>query len=162
MLLKKNDYQHVFQISLLIQRSSHIEYSKPLKHYFWEVLSQLFSAVSAYKDPVENQHMKKILDKLVTGFFVVTLGILWYCSTKYYVKPNHYSIVIYDVFGKPVNTNEIRTEFQTKQVAQSYISEYQNRFPHYDFGLGCELPQIKVNLFQKIFRKIKDSAFACE
>ena len=109
------------------------------------------SVISAYKDPVENHHMKKILDKIVTGFFVVILGALWYCSSKYQVKPNHYSIVIYDVFGKQVEIDEIRTNFKTQKVAQSYISEYQKRFPHYGFSMAIEMPQIKRNL---ILRKL--------
>ena len=109
---------------------------------------------SAYKDPVENQRVKKFFDKFVTGFFVVTLGVLRYCS-RYYVKPNHYSVIIYDVFGKQVKVDSIRTEFNTKQVAQNYISEYQKRFPHYDFGLGCEFPEIKLSLIQKIWSRLK-------
>ena len=86
------------------------------------------TGISAYKDPVENQHMRKILDKFVTGFFVVVLGIAWYCSTKFYIKPDKHSIVVYDVFGKEVELDDVRTDFKTHSVAQSYISEYKKRF----------------------------------
>ena len=105
--------------------------------------------ISAYKDPVENHHMNKIFDKIVTGFFVVILGAFWYCSTKYHVKPNMYTIVVYDIFGKQIQMEEVRTDFKTQQVAQSFISEYQKRFPHYDFSLAIEIPQIKRKLFSK-------------
>lgn len=71
-----NAYQNAFQIFLVIQKLNHIDHSKLLLHYFLKVFSQLFSVVSAYKDPVENQHMKKIPDKCVTGFFVLTFVIL--------------------------------------------------------------------------------------
>lgn len=97
---------------------------------------------SAYKVPVENHHMKKILDKIITGFFIVTLGLLWYCSTKYYVKPNNYSIVIYDIFGKQVEMDNLRTNFKTHKVTQSYILEYQKRFPHYNFSMAVEMLEI--------------------
>ena len=95
--------------------------------------------------------MKKIADKVITGFFVVLLGSLWYLSTKYYVKPNQYNIIIYDPLGKEFKIEEIRTEFKTKKVAISYVREYKNRFPNYDFSLAEEIPQIKG---RKIFSKI--------
>ena len=109
---------------------------------------------SAYKDPVENQHMQKILDKFVTCFFVVTLGILWYCSSKYQIMPNHYTIIIYDVYGKQIKINGIRTNFKTREVAQSYISEYQKRFPFLDFSMALEPIDIKSANF-RIFKKIQ-------
>ena len=95
--------------------------------------------------------MKKIADKFITGFFVVLLGSLWYLSTKYYVKPNQYNIIIYDPLGKEFKIEEIRTEFKTKKVAIRYVREYKNRFPNYDFSLAEEIPQIKG---RKIFSKI--------
>ena len=109
---------------------------------------------SAYKDPVENQNMQKILDLLVTGFFVVTLGILWYCSSKYHVVPNHYTIIIYDIFGKQSKIDNIRTNFKTREVAQSYISEYQKRFPFHDFSMALESIDVK-NTNLRIFKKIQ-------
>ena len=57
----------------------------------------------------------------MTGFFVITLGIAWYCSTKFYIKPNKHSIVVYDVFGKEIKLDGVRVDFKTQNVAQSYI-----------------------------------------
>jgi len=94
--------------------------------------------------------VKKIFDKCITGFFVALLGILWYCSTKYYVKPNQHTIMIYDVFGKEIKIDGIRTNFKIKDVAQSYISEYKNRFRHYSFSLEEEI-QTKAKL--RIFKR---------
>jgi hypothetical protein len=99
--------------------------------------------------------MKKIMDKFVTGFFVVTLGILWYCSSKYQVKPNQYTILIYDVFGNQIKIDEIRTSFSTYRVTKSYISEYQNRFPHYDFSMATEMPEIRRKTLLRIFKKVQ-------
>ena len=61
--------------------------------------------------------MKKILDKIVTGFFIIILGMLWYCSVEYYAKPNQYKIIISNIFGEQIETDEIRTNFRTYQVA---------------------------------------------
>ena len=99
--------------------------------------------------------MKKILNKFVTGFFVVTLGILWYCSSKYQVNPNQYMILIYDVVGNQIKIDEIRTSFSTYRVTNSYISEYQNRFPHYDFSMTAEMPKIKRKTLLEIFKKVQ-------
>ena len=87
--------------------------------------------------------MKKIIDKFVTGFFVGTLRILGYCISKQHVKPNQYTIIIYDVFGNQLKIDDIRTNFNTYQVANNYITEYQNRFPHYDFSIATEMSGIK-------------------
>ena len=99
--------------------------------------------------------MEKILDKLVTGFFVVSLGIPWYCSTRYHkVKQEQYRIAIHDVYGKQVSIDGVRTSFGTHRVATSYISEYQYRFPHYDFSMAAEIPEIKRrNPLLRIFKK---------
>ena len=105
--------------------------------------------ISAYKDPVENQHMRKILDICVTGFFIVTLGILWYC-TKCFVKPTQYKIIIYDILGNQVNIDGVRTSFKTFKVANNFISEYQNRFSQYEFSMSSEMPIIKRNWLLKI------------
>ena len=105
--------------------------------------------ISAYKDPVEYQHVIKIVDKIITGFFVITLGILWY-STKCFVKPNQYKIVIYDILGNQVNIDGIRTSFNTPKVANSFISEYQNRFSQYTFSMASEMPVIKKTFLSKI------------
>jgi len=94
--------------------------------------------------------MKKIFDKCITGFFVAVLGILWYCSTRYDVKSDQYTIIIYDIFGKEVEIDGVRTNFKIREVAQSHISEYKNRFQHYSFSIQEEI-QIKTRL--KILKK---------
>jgi hypothetical protein len=88
--------------------------------------------------------MKKITDKIDTGFFVFILGILWYFSTRYYAKPNQYNIIVYDLLGNEFRLDGIRTNFKTKQVATSFVSEYKNRFPHHDFSVGENIPEIKI------------------
>ena len=102
---------------------------------------QTFRVISAYKDPVENQCMIKIWDRFVTGFFVIILGTLWYC-TKCIVNPVQYKIVIYDILGNQVNIDGVRTCFNKPKVANYFISEYQNRFSQYSFSMASEMPII--------------------
>lgn len=99
--------------------------------------------------------MRKIIDKIITGFFVFAFGVLWYFSTKYHVKPDGYSIVIYDVFGKQVRINDLRTEFKTKKVTESHISEYRKRFPHYSFSIKSGLVEIKRKSMFRILTAYK-------
>jgi len=98
--------------------------------------------------------MRKILDKIVTGFFVVILGTLWYC-TKCFVKPNQYKIIIYDVLGNQVNVDGLRTSFNTSRVASSFISEYQNRFSQYKFSISSEMPIVKRNWLIENMKRIQ-------
>lgn len=110
--------------------------------------------VSPYKDPVEIQHMKKFVDKIVTGFFVFFFGILWFCSTQYYVKPKTHQVAIYDVYGKEISQNQIRTKFSTLEVAQSYIKEYQSTFPHLSFSIKSEFPEMRKRvMFSRILKR---------
>ena len=146
-------YQGVFQTADEIQTQDHIFRNRPFPHDFLMILSQMIFIIIAYKDPVENQHMKKILDRFVTGFFVVTLGILWYFSSKYQVRQERYRIIIYDVFGKIAKIDGVRTDFRTYRVATNYISEYQDRFPHYNFSMAAEIPEIKRRPLLRIFKK---------
>ena len=83
---------------------------------------------------------------------MVVFGALWYFSAKYYVKPNQYSVIIYDVFGKQVELKEVRTDFKTHEVARSYITEYQKRFPHYNFSMKLEMPEIRRSSLLRILR----------
>ena len=123
-----------------------------MRHYSSRVFSQTFCVISAYKDPVENHHMIKILDKFVTGFFVTLFGILWY-STRCFVQQNQYRIMIYDILGNQINVDGIRTNFHTIKVANNYISEYQSRFSHYRFSMATEMPVIKKNWLFNNFKK---------
>ena len=110
--------------------------------------------VSPYKDPAEIHHMRKFGDRIITGFFVFVFGALWFFSTQYYLKPKKYEIVIYDVYGKELKQNQIRTEFSRIEVAQSYIKEYQNTFSHLSFSIKSEFPEMKKRLvFSRILKK---------
>ena len=108
--------------------------------------------ISAYKDPVKIQNMTTRSDKIVTGFFVIIFGILWYFTTKSYVKPENYTIIVHDIFGTEVKMKEIRTKFGTINVARSYLADYQQRFPHYNFSLAVFMPKTKNNMISKIFQ----------
>ena len=96
----------------------------------------------------------ELIDKVVTGFFVIIFGTMWFFSTRYYEKPKQYSIIVYDVFGKQISIDGLRTEFQRIDVATSYIKEYQKTFSQYIFSLESPIPEIKrKTIFHPILKK---------
>jgi len=106
--------------------------------------------VSPYKDPVKNHHVKEFLSKLITGVFVFVFGIIWFFSTKYYVKPKDYNILVYDKHGSHFKSLEIRTKFTTQEVAYSYFKDYQKTYPNLKFSIESDIPKFKrrfVSLF---------------
>ncbi len=97
--------------------------------------------------------MKKIANRIVTDFFVFVFGVLWFFSIRYQVKPDQYNIIVYDVLGKQVKLDGIRTSFKTKEVATSFLKEYKNRFTHYEFSIAETIPEFRRRLvFSKILR----------
>ena len=82
----------------------------------------------------------QLFDKLITGFFIIVFGMLWLFSAKYYERPKKYSLVVYDIFGNQNTIDGLRTDFQTNQVATSFLKHYQKSFPQYNFSIAAELP----------------------
>lgn len=96
--------------------------------------------------------MNKNIDRIITVFFVVAFGIIWYLSTKYHVNHNQFNIIVYDTLGKEFHMNGIRTNFTIKKVAISYTREYKNRFPNYDFSIAEEIPRFRGRIISKIVK----------
>ena len=88
--------------------------------------------------------MKKILDKIVVGFFVVILGFFWYCSTRYYVKPDHHKIVIYDVDDE---------HFIDGKTQCAFIKEKAIWFGEVEPELIVDIRLIKPSRFNFIYNK---------
>lgn len=99
--------------------------------------------------------LKKFCERLVTGFFIFVFGTLWFFSAKYYEKPKHYSLIVYDVCGNQNTVDGLRTSFQTKDVANSFLLQYQKSFPQYDFSLAMELPQKGKRKIFDIFKNYR-------
>jgi len=74
-------------------------------------------------------------------------------SIKYHAKPDQYNIIVYDLLGKQVKLDGIRTSFKTKEVATSFLKEYKNHFTHYEFSIAETIPEFKRRAtFPKISR----------
>lgn len=88
---------------------------------------------SAYKDPVKKYDMKRILDSFITCFFIIILGGMWYFSTKIILGKEKKKICIYNIEGNEIILQDLRTNFESIDVAKSYSIEYQRQFPYYKF-----------------------------
>lgn len=84
---------------------------------------------------------------MITGFFVFVFGTLWFCSTKYYVKPNTFRVLAFDKNGIYINQNEIRVCFSTLEAAFSYANDYQKLYPEQKFCVETLVPKFKRRLF---------------
>jgi len=87
--------------------------------------------------------VEEFFNKLITGFFVFVFGIMWFFSTKYYVKPKDYNILVYDMHGSKFKSLEIRTKFTTPEVAHSYFKDYQKTYPDLKFSIESDIPKFK-------------------
>ncbi|HEX9846388.1 MAG TPA: hypothetical protein VGA92_08015 [Candidatus Nitrosotenuis sp.] len=92
--------------------------------------------------------MGLVFDKFITALFVIILGSAWFL-TRRYESSRLYKIVAYDVFGSQVRLDGIRTTFNTHSVAISFAKHYREIFPHYDFALKSEMPNIKRGFLPK-------------
>ena len=62
--------------------------------------------------------------------------------------------MIYDVYGKKSNPDGIRTKFNTREVAYSYVKEYQKLFPHLNFSIQSSIPEMEGKIiFSRIIKK---------
>jgi hypothetical protein len=98
--------------------------------------------------------MKKFRNKIITGFFVFVFGTAWFFSSKYYVKPKQYRVLVYDIKGVKMNPTDIRTSFSNEDVAFSYAKEYQKTHPDLKFAVEILIPEFKRRIF--LLDKIKN------
>jgi len=69
---------------------------------------------------------------LASVFF---FALIWLIKAKPHNKPKNYSIMSYDVFGKESKINGLRTEFKNHDVAWSFMKQYKQSFPLYNFAM---------------------------
>ena len=77
--------------------------------------------------------MNRILDSFITAFFIIILGGMWYFSTKIILGKDKKKICIYNIEGNEIFLHDLRTNFESVDVAKSYSIEYQKQFPYYKF-----------------------------
>ena len=79
---------------------------------------------------------------------------MWFFTAKHYQRPKQYSIIVKDKKGNNVNQSEVRSTFQTQEVAYSFLREYEKIFPQYIFSMEYFVPKVKSKAMIQIFKKL--------
>ncbi|MCV0409668.1 hypothetical protein [Nitrosopumilus sp.] len=93
----------------------------------------------------------KVAGEYVILGAVFIFALAWLLKAKPHNRPKQYSVVVFDVFGKISRIDGIRTEFKTHDVAWSFMKQYKEAYPLYNFALVSELPKSdKPTIFRYI------------
>jgi len=96
------------------------------------------------------------------SFFKITGGVIilgavflfalaWLLKARPHNRPKKYSIVVFDVYGKKSEIVDIRTEFKTHDVAWSFMKQYKESYPLYNFAMVASLSKSdKPTIFRYI------------
>ena len=95
-------------------------------------------------------YLKEIGAALIM-FAVFVFAITWLMRAKPHKKPKHYLVKVFDVFGKETQIDGMRTEFQTHDVAWSFMKQYKKSYPLFNFALVSDLPNSqRLTIFRYI------------
>lgn len=84
-------------------------------------------------------HLKEIGAAIIM-MAVFIFAVAWLLKAKPHKKPERYLIKVYDLFGEEFVIEGIRTEFNTHDVAWSFMKNYKKSYPLYNFALVSDLP----------------------
>lgn len=69
---------------------------------------------------------------------VFVFALAWLLKARPHNRPKKYTIIIFDIYKKQSNIDGIRTEFKTHDVAWSFMKQYKQSYPLYNFALVAE------------------------
>ncbi len=82
---------------------------------------------------------------------IFAFALCWLLKAKPHNRPKQYLVVVFDVFGKKSNIEGIRTKFKTHDVAWSFMKQYKESHPLYNFALVSDVPKSdKPTIFRYI------------
>ena len=82
---------------------------------------------------------------------VLIFAFAWFLKARPHNRPKEYSVVVFDVFGKKSQIDGIRTQFKTHDVAWSFMKQYKESYPLYNFALVSDVPKSdKPTIFRYI------------
>jgi len=93
----------------------------------------------------------KITEEYVVLGAVFIFALAWLLKAKPNNRPKEYSVVPFDVYGKKSKIEGIRTNFKTHDVAWSFMKQYKESYPLYNFALVSDFPKSdKPTIFRYI------------
>ena len=93
----------------------------------------------------------KLAGEYVILATVFVFALAWLLKARPHNRPKQYSIVVFDVFGKKIKIEGMRTQFKTHDVAWSFMKQYKKEYPLHNFALVSDLPKSdKPTIFRYI------------
>jgi hypothetical protein len=134
---------------------------KILKIFDWKTYTFTAMAVIGFSNIVVELFSQTIPNVMITFFRnageVVILGsvflfaIAWLVRARPHNRPKKYDVIVFDVFGKESKIDGIRTQFKTHDVAWSFMKQYKETYPLYNFALvSKQKKQEKPTIFKYI------------
>ena len=81
----------------------------------------------------------KIAGEYVILGTVFIFALAWFLKARPHNRPKEYTIVPFDVYGKKSKIDGIRIKFKTHDVAWSFMKQYKESYPFYNFALVSDL-----------------------
>ena len=134
---------------------------KILKVFDWKTYTFTAIAVIGFSNIVVQLFSQTIPNVMMTFFRnageVVILGVVflfavtWLIKAKPHNRPKKYDVIVFDVYGKKSKIDGIRTVFKTHDVAWSFMKQYKDTYPLYNFALvSQQKKQDKPTIFKYI------------
>ncbi len=93
----------------------------------------------------------KLAGEYVILAAVFVFALAWLLKARPHNRPKQYSIIVFDVFGKKIKIEGMRTQFKTHDVAWSFMKQYKKEYPLHNFALVSDLPKSdKPTIFRYI------------
>ncbi len=71
---------------------------------------------------------------------VFVFAFTWLLRARPHNRPKQYTVVVFDVCGREVAHDGLRTKFKTHDVAWSFMKQYKKVYPLYNFTLVSDVP----------------------
>ncbi len=118
---------------------------KILKVFDWKTYTFTAIAVVGFSNIVVELFGQTIPNVMMTFFrnasevvilaSVFLFAVVWLVKARPHNRPKKYDVMIFDVFGNKSQIDGIRTEFKTHDVAWSFMKQYKEMYPLYNFAL---------------------------
>jgi hypothetical protein len=118
---------------------------KLLKVFDWKTYTFTAIAVIGFSNIVVELFGQTIPNVMMTFFrnagevvilaSVFLFAIAWLVRARPHNRPKKYDVMVFDVFGNKNQIDGIRTEFKTHDVAWSFMKQYKEMYPLYNFAL---------------------------
>ena len=95
----------------------------------------------------------KVAGEYVVLGSVFVFAFAWFLRARpsHGSRPKEYTVIPFDVYGQKSKIDGIKTSFRTHDVAWSFMKQYKESYPLYNFALVSDIPKSdKPTIFRYI------------